>query len=65
MPTKVQFIREIHDKIQINKRKKKHWKGVRKIQDIKKTKTLKECKTTDKKQILNEIWLIMNYNLKW
>jgi hypothetical protein len=49
-----------------NRPKKKHWKGVRKTTTYKQTKTLKKCKTNNKKQFLNEsfFFLMMNYNLK-
>jgi len=57
MPTKVQFIREVHNvnKIPIDpkeekKRNLKHWK---------------ECKTNNKKWLWIGIWSMSNCNPKW
>jgi hypothetical protein len=61
MPTKVQFIREVHDKIQINKRKKKHWKGVRKITRYKKDKNIERVQ--DNRQETNFKWNLIDHEL--
>ncbi len=46
MPTKVWFVKIIHNKIQTYKRKT-HWKGVRQTTRYNSTKTLKGCKTNN------------------
>jgi hypothetical protein len=50
MLTKVQFIREIHNKIQINQ--KKHWKSVRNIHNIWKDKNIERVQNSQQETIL-------------